>query len=191
MGCQPESCIALRLNQNNAALHIQCFHGVTCRRNLLAIRLSGETSDCLHVKQTCSSESSKAVLMPGKEHSAQLDCISKSQLDLKSSTVTSIIEASFAFCFPSYFILQIPCQQQPGFHSYYEQELTVIAVAVPTAGDHHSVRHQVVADGTQQLIWNGVCIVLGRRLVVRDERRPLLLSLCVRLPAGTGEWLGF
>lgn len=37
---------------------------VTCRRNLLAMRLSGETSDCLHEKQTCSSESSRAVLIP-------------------------------------------------------------------------------------------------------------------------------
>lgn len=43
---------------------LNCVICVTWRRNLLAIRLSGETSDCLHEKQTCSSESRRAVLIP-------------------------------------------------------------------------------------------------------------------------------
>lgn len=38
-----------------------------CLRNLLAMRLSGETSDCLHVKQMCSSESNRVDLI----HSSQ------------------------------------------------------------------------------------------------------------------------
>lgn len=46
------------------------FAGVTCRRNLLAMRLSGDTSDCLHVKQMCSSESNKAVLIPENKQSS-------------------------------------------------------------------------------------------------------------------------
>lgn len=47
----------------------QINDGPTCRRNLFAMRLSGETSGCLHVKQMCSSESNKAVLIPENKKS--------------------------------------------------------------------------------------------------------------------------
>lgn len=40
---------------------------LTCLRNLLAIRVSGETSDWLQVGQTWSSESSRVVRIPEQE----------------------------------------------------------------------------------------------------------------------------
>lgn len=40
------------------------FNILTWRRNLLAIKASGETSDWLQVGQTCSSDSNKLVRIP-------------------------------------------------------------------------------------------------------------------------------
>lgn len=60
---------------------------------------------------------------------------------------------------------------------------TIITVTVSTAGYHHSVRHQVIANGTQELVRNWVCIIFRGRLIVWDKWRSLLfpLGICFRV----------
>lgn len=66
----------------------------------------------------------------------------------------------------------------------YIYRLTVVTVAVATAGDNHSVRHQIVTDGTEQLIGDRIGLVLGGRLLPGDERGTLFLTQCIRLTIG-------
>ena len=62
-----------------------------------------------------------------------------------------------------------------------DEELTVIAVTVSTAGYHYGVRHQVIADRTQEFVRDWVVVILGRRLVVWNKWRALFLSLSICL----------
>lgn len=52
-----------RLKEMKYYIHYVC--SFTCLRNLLAIKVSGETSDWPHVGHTWVSDSSKAVRIPG------------------------------------------------------------------------------------------------------------------------------
>lgn len=60
--------------------------------------------------------------------------------------------------------------------------LTVVTEAVSAAGDDHGVAQQLVADQAEQLVWNGLLLDDGRRLL-RGKGRLLLLAHRVRVAA--------
>lgn len=64
--------------------------------------------------------------------------------------------------------------------------LTLVAVAVPAAGDDHGVRHDVLADEAQQLVWDGVVLLGGRGRLLRQEGRLFLLPDGVRFAVEEG-----
>lgn len=62
--------------------------------------------------------------------------------------------------------------------------LTVVTVAVPAAGYDHGVAQQVVTEQTEELLRYRVLLLLRLRLLLGEERRPLLLADGVRRAAG-------
>lgn len=185
---------------------------VTCRRNLLAIRLSGETSDCLHEKQTCSSESSRAVLIPVNTtmmeslnfffhpHYIWLTCRKRGSKTRFYFLLTLIQSAADFFSGSAQLaafvigtdrtattgpgqVMATPNRRM----TKWVQRLTFITVAVATAGYDNGVRHQIIANGTQQFVRNGIGIVLRWRLLTRHKWGALLLSLRIGFPARTSD----
>lgn len=71
----------------------------------------------------------------------------------------------------------------PNLQGQLAAPLTVVAEAVPAAGNDHGVAQQLVADQAQQLVRNGLLLDDDRRLR-RGEGGLLLLADRVRVAAG-------
>lgn len=69
----------------------------------------------------------------------------------------------------------------PPRDDWADYKLTFITVAVSTTRNHYSIRHYILADQTQQFIWNRVIFLWGRGRLLWQERRLLFLPNSISL----------